>query len=127
MVDVITRAEPLENKPPDPFRGPQLRGVARVLRTRSEQFQERSTLASSQLRGTARSRLAAQGYLSLFSRPLQPLADGSTADAELACDIRLGKALVVQVEGLKASVFKGGGVSALSHGARLSCATERVK
>ncbi len=119
MVDVVTRPEPLANKPLDTLRGPQLSGVPGSLRAQCEQFDERSALAAGQLRGTSRPRLSLQAGRPLPFCRSQPLADGSAADAKLACDVSLGGALPIQREGLKPSVFVRGSISFCEHAERL--------
>lgn len=127
MVDVVTRPESLENKPLDTLRGPELSGVPGSLRAPGEHLDEGSALSAGQLRGTARPRLSLQAGRSFsFCRP-QPLADGSAADAKLACDVSLGDALPVQGEGLKPSVFVRGSISFSKHAERLPYKAAFVK
>lgn len=119
MIDVITRTEPLENEPLNPFGGPELRGVARALRPQSEELYERLALAASELGRTSRPGLATERCSPLLPRPLQPLADCRAADPQLARDVRLGNTLAVQHEGLETSVFKCRSISSFGHAARL--------
>ena len=119
MVDVIARSELLQHKALDTFCGPELSGVAGVLRTRHEQLEKRSALTVSQLRWTARSWLPLQAGRSLLLRRLEPLTDGSAADTELTCDVSLGGALAGQREGFESSVFERGGISSRNHDERL--------
>ena len=127
MVDVIARTEPLKNEPLDTLRGPQLSGVPRALRTSSEQLEKRATLADSPLWGTARPSLAPQGGRSSLPGLLEPLADGGTADAELACYVRLWDALAVQGKSLEPSLLERDSISSLGHGERLSRGATLVK
>lgn len=119
MVDVVTRSKPLDDKPLNTFCGPELGGVSGTFRAEGEQPEERLALAGGQLRGTARPRFSLQAGRSLLLGRPQPLADGSAADAKLACDISLGDALPVQGEGLKPTVFIRGSVSSGDHAERL--------
>ena len=127
MMDVIAHTEPLGDEPLNALRGPQLRGVARPLRTTRELFDKRALLDGSQLRRPAWTRLALQGLLTLLLGLLQPLADRGAADLQSARDVRLGHALSIEDEGLKTSLFQGGRVSCLLHGERLSREKTNVK
>ena len=127
MVHVIARTEPIENKPLDPFGGPQLRGVTGSLRAQSEELDDRSKFLGRELRGPARTRLATQSRPPFRLRRSQPLTDGRTTHAQLPCDFRLSKALTVQREGLEPSVFKRGSISAFNHAGMLSRKASNVK
>jgi len=119
MVNVVTRPVPLPNKPLNAFGGPELGGVSGMFRAPCEQLDEQLALAGGELRRTARTKLSLQARRSLPFRRPQPLADGSAADAKLACDISLGDALPVQGEGLKPTVFVRGSISSGDHAERL--------
>ena len=127
MIDVVARSELLEDEPLDTLGRPELGRVARLLSPTSQELDQLATLADRQLRWTSGTRLAPKGGLPPRLGPLQPLADSSSADVELAGDVRLGDALPVQPKRLKATVFEGDGVSSLSHGETIPCASAIVK
>jgi hypothetical protein len=127
VIDVVTRAEVLENHALNPLGGPELRGVARLFGPASQQPDELPTLTDRQLGWAPRPGLAPERDLSLSLGFLQPLADGGAAHPELPGDICLGNALSEQNEGLETTVFEGDGISSLSHEETIPRSKETVK